>query len=107
MNATDNQPKGKEMTVIANGTEKQIEWATKLRDAMVKNCRHQLEEVRFWAENELRGEDDQTYIDQVNARVACWESRLKYAENLTDATSIINTRNHSWSDGHDQYGWPL
>ncbi len=95
------------MTNITNGTEKQIEWATKLRDAMVKNCRHQLEEVQFWAENELRGEDDQEYIHQVMARVACWESRVKYAENLSDANEIINTRNDAWKDSCDQYGWPL
>ena len=95
------------MTNITNGTEKQIEWATKLRDAMVKNCRQQLEEVKLWAENELRGEDDQEYIKQVQGRVECWESRVKYAESLSDATVIINTRSDTWKDGFDQYGWTL
>lgn len=95
------------MNAITNGTEKQIAWATSLREAMVSNCRLQLEEVQFWAENELRGKDDQAYIQQVSARVGCWKARVKYAENLCDAVEIINTRNNAWNDGFDPYGWPL
>lgn len=36
----------------------------------------------------------------------CWAARLSGAEALDDARSIIDTRNASWNDGFDQYGWP-
>jgi len=87
------------------GTEKQIAWAEQIKAATIRAITIQLKDVKEWAAAELHGETDQSRIDTINARVACFESRLAAAAAWDDAKAIIDGRNKPWNDGFNQHGY--